>query len=414
MSSHDPFAALRIRDFKLYSIGGLLAIIGQQMQSVAVGWELYERTNSAMSLGWIGLVQALPVILLALPAGQLADRFDRRRIVMIAQIFMSLCSVGLALLSYYKGSVTLLYGLLLLWGVAKAFTWPARAAMIAQLVPLNLFSNAATWNSTVFQVGAISGPALGGLIIAQYDSALPVYIIDAIFGIARLISVILIKSKQTSYAKEPMTLNSLVAGFDFVWRTKIILATISLDLFAVLLGGATTLLPIFAKDILQVGPSGLGWLRAAPSIGAVLMAAVLVYLPPMKQAGKALLWSVIIFGITTIIFGFSKSFLLSFSMLFIAGAVDNISVVVRQTLVQVLTPDEMRGRVSAVNSIFITSSNEIGGFESGLVAAIFTPVISVVSGGIGTVLVVIATILIWPEVKQIGSLQELGKPPSTS
>ncbi|MBI4850853.1 MAG: MFS transporter [Acidobacteria bacterium] len=409
MSSHDPFAALRLRDFRLYSIGGLLAIIGQQMQSVAVGWELYERTGSAMALGWVGLVQALPVLLLALPAGQLADRFDRRRIVIVAQVFMSLCSAGLALLSYYKGSITLLYALLLMWGIAKAFTWPARAAMISQLVPLNLFTNAATWNSTVFQTGAISGPALGGLIIAYYNSALPVYIIDAIFGIARLISVLLIKSKQNSYSKEPMTLNSLVAGFDFVWKTKIILATISLDLFAVLLGGATTLLPIFAKDILQVGPSGLGWLRAAPSIGAVLMAFILVYLPPLKQAGKALLWSVIIFGLATIVFGFSKSFLLSFSMLFIAGAVDNISVVVRQTLVQVLTPDEMRGRVSAVNSIFITSSNEIGGFESGLVAAFFSPIISVVSGGIGTILVVIATILIWPEVKQIGSLQELNK-----
>lgn len=409
MSSHDPFAALRLRDFRLYSIGGLLAIIGQQMQSVAIGWELYERTNSAMSLGFVGLLQALPVILLALPAGQLADRVDRRRIVQVAQLFMSLCSIGLAALSYYKGSISLLYVLLLLWGVAKAFTWPARAAMISQLVPLQLFSNAATWSSTVFQVGAISGPALGGLLIAEYNSALPVYIIDAIFGLARFISVALIKSKQTAYSKEPMTFSSLIAGFDFVWRTKIILATISLDLFAVLLGGATTLLPIFAKDILHVGPSGLGWLRAAPSIGAVLMAFLLVYLPPMKHAGRALLWSVIIFGLATIVFGFSHSFLLSFAMLFISGAVDNISVVVRQTVVQVLTPDEMRGRVSAVNSIFITSSNEIGGFESGLVAALFTPLISVVSGGIGTILVVIATVLIWPEVRKIGSLQELSK-----
>jgi MFS family permease len=407
MSSHDPFAALRLRDFQLYSAGGLLAIIGQQMQSVAVGWELYERTNSAISLGFVGLLQALPVILLALPAGQLADRFDRRRIVQVAQLFMSLSSIGLAALSYYKGPVSLFYALLLLWAIAKAFSWPARAAMISQLVPVNLLSNATTWNSTVFQVGAVSGPALGGLLIAQYNSALPVYIIDAIFGLGRLISIALIKSKQTVYNKQPMTLGSLIAGFDFVWRTKVILATISLDLFAVLLGGATTLLPIFAKDILQVGPSGLGWLRAAPSIGAVLMAFLLVYLPPMKKAGKALLWSVIIFGLSTIVFGLSHSFLLSFAMLFISGAVDNISVVVRQTLVQVLTPDEMRGRVSAVNSIFITSSNEIGGFESGLVAALFTPLISVVSGGIGTIIVVMATMIIWPEIRKIGSLHEL-------
>jgi len=235
---------------------------------------------------------------------------------------------------------------------------------------------------------------------------LPVYIIDAIFGIARFIFVALITSKQTIHAKEPMTLASLIAGFDFVWKTKIILATITLDLFAVLLGGATTLLPIFAKDILQVGPSGLGWLRASGSIGAVIMAFALAYLPPMRKAGKSMLWSVAIFGLVTIVFGLSQSFLLSFSMLFLAGAVDMISVVVRQTLVQVLTPDEMRGRVSAVNSIFITSSNEIGGFESGVTAVIFGPVISVVGGGIGTVLVVIATILIWPEIKKFGSLEQ--------
>ena len=391
MSKHDPIAALRIKDFQLYSMGAVLAVIGSQMQSVAVGWELYERTNSALSLGWVGLLQALPVILLALPAGQLADQYDRRRIVLITQIFTTFCSIGLAVISYYHAPIFLVYLLLLLGGVAKAFMWPARSAMVTQLVPISIFGNAATWSSTFFQIGAISGPALGGLIIANYESALPF--------------VALITSKQTIHSKEPMTLTSLIAGFDFVWKNKIILATITLDLFAVLLGGATTLLPIFAKDILQVGPSGLGWLRASSSIGAVIMAFALAYLPPMRKAGKAMLWSVAIFGLVTIVFGLSKSFLLSFSMLFLAGAVDMISVVVRQTLVQVLTPDEMRGRVSAVNSIFITSSNEIGGFESGVTAAIFGPVISVVGGGIGTVLVVIATILIWPQIKKFGSLQ---------
>ncbi|MFY9222621.1 MAG: MFS transporter [Blastocatellia bacterium] len=406
MSKHDPIAALRIKDFQLYSMGAVLAVIGSQMQSVAVGWELYERTNSALSLGWVGLLQALPVILLALPAGQLADQYDRRRIVLMTQVFTTFCSIGLALISYYHAPIFLVYPLLLLGGVAKAFMWPARSAMVTQLVPISIFSNAATWSSTFFQIGAISGPALGGLIIANYESALPVYIIDAIFGIARFIFVALITSKQTIHSKEPMTLNSLIAGFDFVWKTKIILATITLDLFAVLLGGATTLLPIFAKDILQVGPGGLGWLRAAGSIGAVIMAFALAYLPPMRKAGKSMLWSVAIFGFVTIVFGFSQSFLLSFSMLFLAGAVDMISVVVRQTLVQVLTPDEMRGRVSAVNSIFITSSNEIGGFESGVTAAIFGPVTSVVGGGIGTVLVVVATILIWPEIKKFGSLEQ--------
>lgn len=409
MSKHDPLAALRLRDFRLYSIGSLLAIIGQEMQSVAIGWDLYERTRSAMVLGWVGLIQALPVILLALPAGHLADRFDRRRIVLITQLFTTVCSVGFVVASYYHGSISFFYLLLLLGAVGRAFMWPARAAMVAQLVPVKDFSNAATWSSTVFQIGAISGPALGGLLIAKYNSALPVYLVDAVFSLARFIFVAMITSKQATHAKEPMTLKSLVAGFGFVWDSKLILATISLDLFAVLLGGAATLLPVFAKEILKVGPSGLGWLCAAPSIGAVLMAFVIAYLPPMKQAGKILLWAVAAFGVVTIVFGLSHSFALSFTMLFLSGAVDNISVVIRQTLVQVLTPDNMRGRVSAVNSIFITSSNEIGGFESGLTAALFGPVISVVGGGIGTILVVLATVFIWPEIKNLDSLQNPNK-----
>jgi MFS family permease len=359
-----------------------------------------------MTLGWVGLIQALPVVLLALPAGQLADRFDRRRIFLFTQLLTTVCSVALIIASYFHAQVSFFYFILLLGAVARAFMWPARAAMISQLVPAKDFSNAATWSSTVFQAGAISGPALGGLLIAHYKSALPVYLIDAVFGLARFIFVAMISSKQTTHSKEPMTLKSLVAGFGFVWETKLILATISLDLFAVLLGGATTLLPIYAKDILKVGPSGLGWLRAAPSIGAVLIAFFIAYMPPMKQAGKLLLWAVIIFGVVTIVFGLSRSFPLSFIMLFLSGAVDNISVVIRQTLVQVLTPDNMRGRVSAVNSIFITSSNEIGGFESGLTAQLFGPVASVVGGGIGTILVVIATALIWPEIKDFDSLND--------
>lgn len=407
MARHDPLAALRIRDFQLFSIGGVFSIIGQQMQGVAVGWELYERTGSALSLGWVGLIQALPVICLALPAGQLADRFDRRRMVMITQILVAMGSMGLALASYFHASIPYFYLLLLLCSIARAFMGPARSAMLPQIVPPQLFANAATWNSSVFQAGAVLGPALGGLVIALRNSATPVYVLDAIGGIMRFIFVALIRSKQTTRMSEPMSLKSLAAGLDFVWQTKSIMATITLDMFAVLLGGATTLLPVFAKDILHVGPTGLGWLRTAPSIGALMMAFVLAYLPPMKNAGKALLWAVIGFGVTTIVFGISHSFLLSFAMLLVGGALDNISVVVRSTLVQVLTPDHTRGRVSAVNNIFITTSNELGGFESGLTAAIFGPMISVVGGGIGTILVVIATAWIWPEIAAIKSLEDL-------
>lgn len=406
MAKHDPWATLRLRNFQLFSAGGLLATIGQQMQSVAIGWEIYERTHSALNLGWVGFVQALPVILLALPAGNLADKFDRRRIFFITQSIYALCSITLLILSYQHSSISLYYLLLLVIGIVRAFSAPARSAILPQLVPNELFSNAATWNSSFFQIGAVAGPALGGLVIAFFHSATPVYLIDSICQILRIVSIGLLVYQPIQQAKASLTFQSLLEGIKFVWETKIILATITLDLFAVLLGGATTLLPVFAKDILQVGPSGLGWLRAAPSIGAIIMAFFLAYLPPMKKAGIRLLWAVAIFGLATIVFGLSHSFWLSLSMLFIAGAVDSISVVIRHTLVQLLTPDKMRGRVSAINSIFIVSSNELGGFESGVTAAAFGPVISVVGGGIGTILVVLAAISIWPEVRALSSLED--------
>jgi MFS family permease len=402
--AHDPFAALRLRDFRLYLTGNLIAVISMEMLSVAIGWELYERTGSALVLAWVGLLQALPIILLSLPAGHLADRLDRKKIVMFTQLMLALCFFGLAGLSSRKGPISLIYLYLLLSGIARAFNTPARSAFLAQIVPLKFFSNAVTWNSSVWQIASMSGPALAGLIIAAQRSATLVYSVAAVLAIIRFILVAMINSRHAERSAEPMTLKSLLAGIEFVWNKKIILATITLDLFAVLLGGATALLPIFAKDILRVGPSGLGWLRAAPSVGAFVMAFSLAYMPPMKKAGRSLLLAVAGFGLATIVFGISRSFWLSMSMLFLAGALDNISVVVRHTLVQLLTPDNMRGRVSAVNNIFIASSNELGGFESGLVAQFFGPIISVVSGGIGTILVVLAVVFIWPQVQRYGSL----------
>lgn len=402
---HDPFAALRLRDFRFHAVGGIFATIGQQMQAVAVGWELYQRTDSALALGWVGLIQALPIIVLALPAGQLADRYNRKRMVMVAQLMMTTCSLSLGLVSYLQGPVNLFYLILFANAVARAFMAPARAALMPQIVPAKLFANAVTWNTSVFQISSVMGPALGGLLIALSQAATPIYFIDASFGLMRLLLTALIRLKAVARNAEPITLRSLSAGIDFVWRTKAILATITLDMFAVLLGGATTLLPIFAKDILAVGPTGLGWLRAAPSLGALVMGFLLVYLPPLKSPGKALLWAVAGFGIATVVFGLSRSYWLSLLALATAGALDNISVVVRHTLVQTLTPDEMRGRVSAVNNIFITSSNELGGFESGLVAALWGPIFSVVSGGIGTILVVVAVMTVWPQVRRIGALE---------
>ncbi len=400
------YVALRFKNFRFYIAGTLIAVIGQQMQSVAVGWELYERTGSAMALGWVGLVQALPVILLALPAGHLADWVSRKRIVMSAQVVLAASSLGLAYLSYTQGSVNLIYLLLFLSGVARAFNAPARSALFPQIVPTYAFANAVTWNSSFFEIGSMAGPALGGLVIAILHSATVVYILDAVLSLIRFALVGMIEVNEIRRSCESFSLESLAVGIRFVYRTKIILATITLDLFAVLLGGAATLLPIFAKDILQAGPTALGWLRAAPSIGAFTMAMLQTHLPPMRHAGKTLLWAVAGFGLATIAFGLSSSFPLSFAMLFLTGALDNISVVIRQTLVQTLTPDELRGRVSAVNNVFISSSNELGGFESGLVAKLFGPVFSVVSGGIGTIAVVIWVNLVWPEVRRLRSLNE--------
>lgn len=403
---HDPYAALRFRDYRLFASGYVSAAIGYQMQSVAIGWELYERTGSAMVLGVVGLVQAVPIIVLTLPAGHVADQCDRKRIVMMTQLMLALCSIGLVVLSYRQGAIALIYACLFLSGVARAFNKPASDSLLPSLVPITAFNNAVTWNSSAFQIASVVGPALGGLVIALLHSATLVYVLNVVLTFTCFGFIALIAAKQPPRSTKAVTLKSLLAGIGFVWQTKVILATITLDLFAVLLSGATTLLPIFAKDILHVGPTGLGWLRAAPAIGAFSMALIIAHLPPMKRAGKTLLWAVIGFGVATFVFGISRSFWLSLLMLMLTGAFDNISVVVRHTLVQVKTPDYMRGRVSAVNSVFINTSNELGGFESGLMAAAFGPVVSVVVGGIGTIAVVLAVASIWPQIRQLGSLHD--------
>lgn len=406
VTQHDPFAALRFRDYRLFTLGRVLISVGSQMQTVAIGWELYERTNSAMVLGGVGLAQVLPMIALTLIAGDVADRRNRKLTMLLSIMLLTLCSLALAVLSYTKGAVFLIYACLVLIGVARAFSKPASDAFMWQLIPVSAFTNAATWNSSSFQLASVIGPALGGFGIALLGNATGVYVLAAIAGLLCFILTIAIKEKPVVRSKEPISLQALVAGAKFVWNNQLILAAITLDMFAVLLGGAVALLPIFAKDILQVGPVELGYLQAAPSIGAFIMAVTLAYLPPLRKAGPALLWSVVGFGIVTIIFGLSRWFWLSLLMLTLSGALDSISVVIRHTLVQIRTPDNLRGRVAAINSVFISASNELGGFESGLAAALFGPVISVVGGGIGTIVVVIATAMIWPGIRKLGVLQE--------
>jgi MFS family permease len=406
----DRYAVLRIRDFQLYLFGRFVAALGQQMLGMAIGWEIYERTRSSLALGMVGLAQITPMLLFTLPAGHIADQRERRGIILAMQVLIAVNCAGLALVSWGQAPVAWMYLFLFIGGTARAFVWPASGAYLPQIVPRTLVADAITWNSGSFQLAAALGPALGGAMIAATRGAASIYALNiaaALFGFGMLW---LVKARPAMTAKrEKMSLASLRTGFRFVIENRIVFGTISLDLFAVLLGGVTSLLPVYAKDILHVGPHGLGWLQGALPVGSVAMALFLAHRPPMERAGRNLLWAVAGFGLATIIFGFSRSFWVSLAMMFLCGAMDNISVVVRHTLVQILTPDEMRGRVSAVNSLFIGSSNEFGSFESGLVASWLGPVFAVVSGGVGTILVVAATALIWPEIRRFGRLDRAGE-----
>jgi len=392
----------------------MLSVVGWQMLQVALGWELYERTHSALVLGLVGLVTAIPVVLLALPAGHLADRMERKRIVVAAQVVFILMSLSLSLVSHVQGPIFLIFAILLVRGTAQAYNNPARSALLPKLVPPEVFGNAVTWSSSGFQTAAVVGPALGGLVIAIQHRATEAYIIDAFLTGIYLAMLIAIRGDSVPQAesvsahalkpRERMTLKSLAAGMRFVLDTKVILAALTLDLFAVLFGGATALLPIFAKDILQVGPEGLGWLRAAPSVGALIVMMTIAHRPPMQRTGWNLILAVTGFGVATIVFGLSRSFGLSMAMLLILGGLDGISMIIRGTLVQLWTPDEMRGRVSAVNSVFIDMSNELGGFESGALAAAVGPIAAVVGGGIGTIVVVAGVAYAWPELRRLGAM----------
>src|SRR5438094_1804495 len=426
--AHDPYAAFRFGDFALFTAGNLLSITGRLMLAVAVEWEIYARTHSATALGLVGLAIAVPVVTLSLPAGHLADRFSRKHIILVTQIFSALTSLALALVSWKHlsipqfaplregnhvlatiaalferhhpmfhfddASVPLIYLLLFIGASARTFSWAARSSFFPTLVSRDAFANAVTWNNTTFQIGSVVGPALSGLLVAYVGFPF-VYLLDALCASAFFLLVLLIRrSKQVRGQGKASTWKSLIAGVRFVFRRKVILATITLDLFAMLFGGVTALMPIFADQILHCGPVGLGWMRATPAIGAFATALAVVHLRPMKYAGRTLLWCVTGFGMATILFGLSKLFWLSLGLLFLVGAFDSVSVIIRGSIVQLITPDEMRGRVSAVNNIFIGTSNEFGALESGLTAALFGPVISVVAGGIGPILVGLGVSLI--------------------
>lgn len=418
---NDPFAAMRFANYRLFACGFVASATGLQMMGMGLAWEVYERAKAegffgadgaALALGFIGLARALPVVAMALPAGYVIDSFDRKKVLIVTQSAFALMAAVLAFASFSVASLWTIFLLVTLAGCVRSFNGPTRSSLLPDLVPDHIFPNAVTWNSGLFQVSAIGGPLLAGLLIAYFDHAWPVYAISAaLCGVFAFTSLWLCPIAHHQ-APQPMSLKGMVAGLSHLYREKTILAAITLDLFAVLLGGATALLPIYAKEILHVGPVGLGVLKAAPYIGATLMAVVLALYPLHRRTGMWMLVSVAGFGVFTIVFGLSTSFWLSMFALVMLGGLDNISVVVRHVLVQMRTPRPIRGRVSAVNSVFIECSNELGAFESGAVAKLATPwfgaiggaVFSVVSGGIGTLLVVAGVAALIPEIRRLDRL----------
>jgi MFS family permease len=434
--TEHPYAVLRNADFVRFLIGRFAASLGQQMLVVAIDWELYRRTHSALSLAFVGLSLMGPMILSTIPAGHFADTFSRKKIILVTLLLVMFASLGLTFCSLFQWPVIWIYICLMVLGAARTFLWPASAAFVTALVSRKELARAVTFNSGAFQFSSVIGPVIFGAVIAltphaeEHKTAWSVYALNALASLICFLLVLPIKYHHKAKAAEPVSVRSLIEGFRFVYDNKIILGIITLDLFAVLLGGAVTILPMFADDIYHAGTSGLSWLRNAMAVGAVICVFIVAHRPTMQKAGKTMLWAVATFGVATILFGLANEncfgrwfnlpngfwFWFAFGMLALAGFVDNISVVVRQTLVQILTPDEKRGRVSAVNSLFIGTSNELGGFRSGLVAYLFTTptvlgtahatgaIMSTVVGGIGTILVVIVVAWVWPDIRKYGKL----------
>jgi MFS family permease len=380
----QAYIAFQSRDFRLLAASNFFSILGIQMLAVAVSWDLYLASHSALVLGNVGLVQVAPFFIFALVAGHFADRYDRRRILLITQF------VGLftALVLMFSGlSVAVIYTCLFFNATARAFQGPARLSMLTQMVPVEHVSNAVAWNSSVQELASVGGPALAGVLLAASGSKV-VYALQGLCSLIVLICYAAMRFRPKLAEAASANPTPMSAGLRQLLRDKLLLSASSLDMFAVLFGGATALLPIFSVEILHGGVHTLGWLRAAPSIGAVLMALTLAHLPRIERAGAILLWAVAGYGAATIVFGLSHSVWLSFAMLLLTGAFDNISVVLRMSLLQLETPEWVRGRVMAVNSIFISSSNQLCAVESGMTAAWFGAVGSVVGGGIATLLIV--------------------------
>lgn len=405
----DPYQALRYKEFRAYVLARFLITIAVTMQAVIIGYEVYELTNSKLLLGLIGLTEAIPAIGIAMYGGYVADKSEKRNmLVAFVALYTVMCVLLLVfthtsfISSIGKDNVVLLiFFIIFFTGIARSFSGPASFGLAAQIVPREVYQSSITWASAAWQSGAVLGPAVGGILLGKLGITYTFAIIVIFLSIA-VISILQIEKKPIQFVPKGETVyQSAVQGLKFVFANKVILSCISLDLFAVLFGGAVALLPVYAKDILHVGAEGLGWLRASQAIGAIIMLLILAYYPIRKHAGLILLGAVFGFGIFIMLFGISTIFWFSMFCLIMSGALDGISVSVRHTIIQMSTPDNMRGRVSAVNSMFIGSSNEIGEFESGATAAALGTVPAVIFGGCMTCLVVIVTYFISPSIRKM-------------
>jgi MFS family permease len=401
-------AAFSHPGFLLFQIARFLIVSAVEMQAVAVGWQVYEITKRPLDLGYVGLAQFLPGILLFPISGHASDRFERRNVLSACYAGYALCFALLLALSW-RGvpSIAPIYVVLVMIGIVRSFNGPASRSILPQLVPQEHFANAVAWNATIFQASTVLGPSFGGIVYAAFRGPSAVYVIAMVTAIGATVTTFRIKPEVKARPREPLNLKTLFAGLHFIKNNKLILGAISLDLFAVMLGGAVALLPVYAREILHTGPWGLGLLRTAPGVGAALMAILLAHWPLHGNSGPKLLWAVAGFGVFTIIFGLSRSLTLSLIALVLLGASDMISVIIRATLTLLATPDEMRGRVTAVDMIFIGTSNEFGQFESGLTAQWFGTVPAVVLGGVGTLLVVTLWAWWFPDLRRAGELHSI-------
>jgi len=401
-------AAFSHPGFLLFQIARFLIVSAVEMQAVAVGWQVYEITKRPLDLGYVGLAQFLPGILLFPISGHASDRFERRNVLSACYAGYALCFALLLALSW-RGvpSIAPIYVVLVMIGIVRSFNGPASRSILPQLVPQEHFANAVAWNATIFQASTVLGPSFGGIVYAAFRGPSAVYGIAMVTAIGATVTTFRIKPEVKARPREPLNLKTLFAGLHFIRNNKLILGAISLDLFAVMLGGAVALLPVYAREILHTGPWGLGLLRTAPGVGAALMAILLAHWPLRGNSGPKLLWAVAGFGVFTIIFGLSRSLIVSLIALVLLGASDMISVIIRATLTLLATPDEMRGRVTAVDMIFIGTSNEFGQFESGATAQWFGTVPAVVLGGVGTLLVVTLWAWWFPDLRRAGELHSI-------